>query len=176
MALPYSNQDVSAVLYQNAEKTVTLLDIPTSVSLAQGTAEHPCTNRIYSLHPPQAPYPSIEPKSENARANVLQTKRDPDVDFPEVLLHQALVGIAEYANGDWCLQRKISPLAVQRRSKVSLFGAIETSPSTQEHQCSLLQKQRATCHPLYATETYLEVRASSNLGHADSKMLNSGES
>lgn len=110
----------SAILCQNTEKTVSLLDLPVSITLAQGTLELPCTNQIYSSSPLQESYPSTEPKSERARTNVLQTKGDTDLDFPETLLRQALVDVTQRIRGDWCLQRKISPFALDRQSKVPL--------------------------------------------------------
>ncbi|KAK4691364.1 N(6)-adenine-specific DNA methyltransferase, partial [Lecanoromycetidae sp. Uapishka_2] len=107
----------SAILYQNADKAVTLLDIPRSISLAQGTAEHPSSHQIYASQPLQAPYPSTEPKSDKARENVLRTRGHPNVDFPELMLRQALSHIAEHFDGDWCLQRKTLPSSLERQNK-----------------------------------------------------------
>ena len=109
----------TAILYQNADKTVTLLDIPKSVSLAQGTQKNPSSTQIYASQPLMEPYPTTEPKSEKAKANVLRTRStcDPDVNFPDTLLYRALEEIAEHWEGQWCLNRKVSLFATGRQSK-----------------------------------------------------------
>lgn len=120
-----TNSAFSAILYQNTNKTVTLLDIPKSISLAQSTPEHPANDQqIYSSQPLQAPYPSTEPRSQRAKANVLRSKAPSDTNelgFSETCLRQALVEIAENGEGRWCLERKISPFAVERQSDVRNF-------------------------------------------------------
>ena len=109
------------ILYQNPTKTLTLFDIPTSIAQAQGTIDHPCNDHIYASPPLQAPYPSTEPKTEKAKANVLRTKppSDPDADSLEALLLQGLTEVAEHwhLGDDWCLPRKVSPLISERQSK-----------------------------------------------------------
>lgn len=97
----------SAVLYQNAEKTITLLDLPLSISQAQGIISHPCNDKIFSVPALQRPHPSTEPKSAKAKENVLHMKppSDPDVQFPERLLYEALEKVAAHYKGEWCLGR-----------------------------------------------------------------------
>ena len=111
----------SPILYQNPAKTLTLYDIPTSIAHAQGTIDHPCNDQIYASPPLQAPYPSTEPKTAKARANVLQTKPccDADTDALEALLRQGLGEVAEHwrSGHDWCRPRKMSPLISERRSR-----------------------------------------------------------
>ena len=112
---------LTPILYQNSTKTLTLLDIPTSIAHAQGSTECPCTDQIYASPPPQEPYPSTEPKTEKAKANVLRMKTlsDADAEFPEALLQQGLREVAKNwpAEVDWCLPRKISTLRSDRQSK-----------------------------------------------------------
>lgn len=109
------------ILYQNPSKTLTLLDIPTSIAYAQGTIDHPCNDQIYASPPLQTPYPSTEPKTEKAKANVLRTKTpsDANLEFPEALLQQGLREVAEHwpLENDWCLPRKMSPFVPERQSK-----------------------------------------------------------
>ena len=111
----------SPILYQNPIKTLTLYDIPTSIAYAQGTIDHPCNDQIYASPPLQAPYPSTEPKTAKAKANVLRTKpcSDADADALEALLSQGLREVAEHwrPSDDWCLPRKVSPLVSERRSR-----------------------------------------------------------
>lgn len=109
------------ILYQNPTKTLTLIDIPTSIAHAQGTNDHPCNDQIYASPPLQVPYPSTEPKSEKAKANVLRANSSRDADAPslEALLRQGLREVADHwhPGNDWCLPRKVSPLVPERQSK-----------------------------------------------------------
>ena len=109
----------SSILYQNDKLTVVLLDLPRSISLAQGTLDYPCPGQIYSSPPPEAPYPSTEPMSGKAKANVLRTKVpiDSNLEFPRTLLYQALEEIGHHLEGPWCLMRKISPSVTAGGSK-----------------------------------------------------------
>lgn len=114
----------TAILYQNLSKTVTLLDIPQSISLSQGTLMHPNQSlKIISTPPLQNPFPSLEPKSEAARAKVIRTI-GPNIEtgFPSSLLHEALEEIKETfkVKGDWCLPRQLPKRLVesaQRQAK-----------------------------------------------------------
>ena len=109
------------ILYQNPSKTLTLLDIPTSIAQAQGTIDHPCNDHIYASPPLQMPYPSTEPKSEKAKLNLLRTKQtsDADVEFPQALLQQGLRDVPEHwgSGRDWCLPRRVLPFIPNRKSK-----------------------------------------------------------
>ena len=102
----------TAILYQNPSKTVTLLDIPQSISLSQGTLMHPNQSlKIFSTPPLQTPFPSLEPKSEAARAKVIRAMGpNIEIGFPSSLLHEALEEIKENfrVKGDWCLPRHLS--------------------------------------------------------------------
>lgn len=104
-----SSTTKSAILYQNPTKTITLFDIPFSISLAQGTNEHPSNAQIYSSPALPTPFLSTEPKSEKAKANVLRMKGGTDAGFPEELLFEALKEIKSERKGTWCLQRDIRP-------------------------------------------------------------------
>ncbi|MCJ1252306.1 hypothetical protein MMC24_000111 [Lignoscripta atroalba] len=109
----------SAILYQNPAKTVTLIDIPTSISLAQRTSsDEPC-DVLLSSAPRQDPYESTEPKSESARANVLaRMGSDTSNDHVyETVIANGLQEISSNYKGNWCLPRKLSPIPPVRRSK-----------------------------------------------------------
>lgn len=98
----------TAILYQNPAKTVTLIDIPKSISLAQGTIGSSSSQELYSLPPLQSPYVSVEPKSEAARAKVQTTMGFSDQEFPTAALLDALRQIGDNYLGDWCLPRQVS--------------------------------------------------------------------
>ena len=109
----------SAILYQNVDSTIVLLDIPRSISLAQGALDYACTSQIYSSPPLEAPYPSTEPKSAKAKANILRTRVtiDSDLEFPTTLLYHALEEVGHHWQGRWCLMRKISPFVTAGQNK-----------------------------------------------------------
>ena len=117
------NGSPSAILYQNVDSTIVLLDVPRSISLAQGTLDYACTGQIYSSPPLEAPYPSTEPKSGKAKAKILRTKVpvDSDLEFPLPLLYQALEEIDSHWRGGWCLMRKVSPFITAGRGKKRKF-------------------------------------------------------
>lgn len=106
----------SASLYQSLSKAVTLLDIPLSISLAQGTPSHPHRDRIFSSEPPQHPYPSTEPKSEKARDNVMRAMvENAGLAFPAKVLNEALEEIrANYPGDEWCLPRQVLEKSQER--------------------------------------------------------------
>lgn len=111
-AVPVLQLPQTAILYQNPSKTVTLFDIPQSISISQGNLMHPnhCL-KIYSTPPLQAPFPSLEPKSEAARAKVIRAMGlNIEIGFPSSLLYEALEEIKENhkLSGDWCLPRCLS--------------------------------------------------------------------
>ncbi len=109
----------SAILWQNATRTVTLLDIPLSISIGQGTPSCPCTHQIYSSPALQTPYPSTEPKNDRAKANVLRMRpyNSNDVDFPATLLYEAHGQIAKIWDRTWCIERQVSPFIEDRRGQ-----------------------------------------------------------
>lgn len=111
----------TAILYQNPSKTVTLLDIPQSISLSQGTLIHPNQSlKIISTPPLQNPFPSLEPKSEAARAKVIRAMGpNIEIGFPSSLLHEALEHITENfkVKGDWCLPRHLPERLVESAQK-----------------------------------------------------------
>ncbi|KNG88374.1 hypothetical protein ANOM_003332 [Aspergillus nomiae NRRL 13137] len=117
----------SSILYQNSQNTVFLLDIPTSIALAQDfppiqqeppsesseliSKRHVCARHLLSSTPLRDPYPgSTEPKTDTARAKVLQripvSERE-NHDTISPLVREALHEIREGLRGDeWCLERR----------------------------------------------------------------------
>ena len=103
----------TAILYQNHSRTVILIDIPTSIALAQTAAGCPSFDALLSCEPVRQPYPFTEPKSEAARAKVLQ-RTDLDTQALHSCLRKpiqdALLEIRTAHKGDWCLPRHLSPI------------------------------------------------------------------
>jgi N6-adenosine-specific RNA methylase IME4 len=89
----------SCILYQNPDSTVILIDIPRSIEFAQGDP----LERLLSSEPIEYPFPSVEPKSEKARANLGEVAL-------QVLLLQkhiqlSLDQLKSEWSGEWCLPR-----------------------------------------------------------------------
>ncbi len=98
-----------SVLYQNEDRTVSLIDIPCSISEAQGTAHNPCVDLLYSSPPLEEPYPSIEPRSQKAKEEVvarLPRAGSSDPPFPQALLLEGLAKIRAEYRFEFCSKRK----------------------------------------------------------------------
>jgi len=94
----------SSILWQNDEQTVTLLDIPRSIELAQGF-DNLHERKILSSEPLERPYASTEPKSAKALAAVKERGID------DLILQRTLeLALQEASKGGpekWCLPRAI---------------------------------------------------------------------
>ncbi|MCJ1396449.1 hypothetical protein MMC18_009339 [Xylographa bjoerkii] len=117
----------TAILYQNEQKTITLIDIPLSISLAQVLPGQSLHRILLSTAPPKEPYLPTEPKSDAARARVM-SKRGPAEDAYDYtgLIHKGLQEIRESHKADWCLSRKVRPVAPSP-SRKRRFEDLDTS-------------------------------------------------
>lgn len=105
---PPNSNGKTCILWQNEDHTVTLLDIPRSLELAQ-QFEHLSERKLWSSLPLEKPYPSLEPKSRKALAAL----KRPDIN--DLILHRVLTLALEetkeeIGNNDdgaqaWCLPR-----------------------------------------------------------------------
>ena len=96
----------SPILWQNTAQTVALLDIPRSISAAQGSIQHPCHGLLLSSKPLDVPFPIQEPKTAAARANLEANTVDAALaGVYHALLDDALGQIRENHEGEWCLPR-----------------------------------------------------------------------
>jgi N6-adenosine-specific RNA methylase IME4 len=97
----------SCILYQNPDSTVILIDIPHSIEVAQGAV----SQRLLSSKPIEEPYPSIEPKSEKARANLGA------ISIEELLLHKHIQLSLDHLRGEWkgewCLPRQVKSVEAE---------------------------------------------------------------
>ena len=98
----------TSLLYANSDSTVLLIDIPTSLSLAQGLSDQRNTHRLYSSTALEEPHPSTEPKSEAAKANVLRMLGPVSSNVDEDATMQGLERIRVTHTGLWCYPREIS--------------------------------------------------------------------
>lgn len=114
-----NSKEKTCILWQNEDHTVTLLDVPCSIELAQ-QFEHGGERKLWSSPPLEQPYPSVEPKSEKAIAalkskGVISPLQYPDTDIKDLILYRVLALALEEArealgnNVDgpqaWCLPR-----------------------------------------------------------------------
>ena len=109
-----------SILYQNKARTVTLIDIPLSISLSQGTPDHPSTDLLYSASPLEKPHPSLEPRSIKAKQRVQERLSDPTLtlpSFPSDWLSQGLAEIRAERPQAFCLERRIDRLLPTRHKE-----------------------------------------------------------
>ncbi|KAI5362907.1 putative DNA methylase, N-6 adenine-specific, S-adenosyl-L-methionine-dependent methyltransferase [Septoria linicola] len=96
------------ILWQNKDKTVTLIDIPRSIAAAQGTAEKSCTDALLSSEPLQDPFPSTDPKSADGKGRLTgNAAHDVLHEKYQRLLGQALVEARAFHHAEWCLKRTV---------------------------------------------------------------------
>jgi N6-adenosine-specific RNA methylase IME4 len=146
----------SSILYQNLTATIILIDIPRSIELAQAVNHR----KLLSSRPLDIPFPSLEPRSEQARQNL------PQIPLQELLVQKhvefALQEVKKAWKTAWCLSRiwkdiheagdgirvgSESPTAVKRKSD-------RTSPVhvPEKEQHNLRSDQEPPLLALWTTE------------------------
>lgn len=121
------NQQPTSILYENSSQTVFLIDIPTSITLAQDLSPTQCQHpnppptaekerkprkqkHILSTPPLKAPYPSPpEPKTQKARERVLErvpaAEREYHAEVIVPLVERGLAEIWGWFWQEWCFER-----------------------------------------------------------------------
>ncbi|MCJ1311809.1 Methyltransferase-like protein 4 [Agyrium rufum] len=123
-----------SILYQNADHTVTLIDIPQSIAEAQVLTGEPLYN-LLSSEPIREPYRSIEPKSEKAKANVLARQGPSDYERYKQVISRGLEQISTAHRGPWCVKRSSVDEDKHVRRRKRKFGAEEQdAPSQVNHE------------------------------------------
>ena len=115
-------QTSSPVLYSSPDSSSVVVDIPTSISLAQHLQPPPQHYPLISSSPaPTVPYQSTEPKTERAKANVLARNGGQEHGVThERWLREAWDQLRrEKQNGVWCLSRNVKVEVNSRRRKRS---------------------------------------------------------
>ncbi|MCJ1417789.1 hypothetical protein MMC32_004134 [Xylographa parallela] len=133
----------TAILYQNEQKTVTLMDIPISISLAQILPGQSCDRILLSTPPLEDPYPSTEPKSCAARARVL-SRMGPTEDAYDYtdFIRKGLQEIRDSHKASWCLPRNVRPMVRstgKKRRVEDLEASIDDAMPVQEPHLSVLE-------------------------------------
>jgi N6-adenosine-specific RNA methylase IME4 len=101
-----SNAPRPSILFQNTDRTITLIDIPTSIAVAQGRLD-----TLLSTSPLEAPIEASEdyrPKSKKAKTKKAHKVSDgaQHAEY-KALIEQALAEIRTHITGDWCTPRKL---------------------------------------------------------------------
>ncbi|KAL1607748.1 hypothetical protein SLS60_002684 [Paraconiothyrium brasiliense] len=92
----------TSILFQNADRDVTLIDIPTSIAIAQGRSD-----TLLSTAPLEVPYQlHEEPKTSQAKKNHSSHLTDLHIEYRSAI-HAALAEIRSHISGPWCLPRKL---------------------------------------------------------------------
>jgi N6-adenosine-specific RNA methylase IME4 len=89
----------SAILYQSVDREITLIDIPTSIALAQDRL-----GTLLSTAPLQEPITSKEEYQPKAGKNPAIDIAQHEIYKP--LIEQALLDIKAHVSGDWCAPRQ----------------------------------------------------------------------
>lgn len=101
-----ANAKPSSILWQSEDGQITLIDIPHSISSAQGTCDRPCHDLLSSTPAQTKPYQTNEPKSAAARSKLAGNTVDAESHqaYAE-LLNDALSRVRAVHDGAWCLPR-----------------------------------------------------------------------
>ena len=141
------NSITSEILYQNEAEDITIIDLPTSIELAQTLPKQTRTTyALYSSEPLQEPHRSIEPKSVSAKANLLSRMgQDRNSEFElksSLTLQKNLNEIRQSYQGDWYLPRQLSPSTVQKHSKKRKFDSVDVVVQQEPELLELQQWER----------------------------------
>jgi N6-adenosine-specific RNA methylase IME4 len=109
----------SSILYQNADRTITLVDIPTSIATAQGR-----TDTLLSTSPLEAPIEpqdDFQPRSQKAKAaKAHESLSGTHHGEYRALIEQALDKIRMHVSGEWCAPRKSLHLKPQHEHSMEI--------------------------------------------------------
>lgn len=112
---------LSPVLWQSEDHRVSLIDVPRSISLVQGTCDQPCHDLLSSSQPQTEPYKTNEPKSAAARSKLVGNTVDAEAhEIYAGLLNHALAWVRAVHTGPWCLPRPFLETSTKLNSKRKL--------------------------------------------------------
>jgi N6-adenosine-specific RNA methylase IME4 len=113
--------DQNPILWQSENRNVLLIDIPRSISFAQGTNERTHQDILLSTKPLEGPYPTNEPKSAAARAKLVNNTVDVGLhEEYATLFAEALARTKATHNGPWCLPRPFVEVTASKGKKRKL--------------------------------------------------------
>jgi N6-adenosine-specific RNA methylase IME4 len=127
----------SPILWENEDRTVVLIDIPRSISAAQGNDDFLCSDSLLSTEPAQQPFVTNEPRTAASKARLAGNTTDVVVHSEyQSLLQAALRVVKDSYQGDWCLSRPFvttstNELGIKRKRRKEDTVA-DDSPTKQE--------------------------------------------
>jgi N6-adenosine-specific RNA methylase IME4 len=128
-----TNEKQHPVLWQSEDSQITLIDIPRSISSAQGTHDQPCHDLLSSTQPQAEPYQTNEPKSAAARLKLVGNTVDAELhSIYAELLNDALGKVRVVHDGAWCLPRRFIERPTNPGSKRKLDVRDMDDPSRLE--------------------------------------------
>nr|POE72268.1 methyltransferase-like protein 4 [Quercus suber] len=134
-----SSRDVmaSGILWQDVLQTLTLVDIPRSIAVAQGAPLE--TWNLHSREPAQHPYTSNEPKSDAGRTALATNSAEQVLHLEyQAILQSALHELRERYHEHWC-QPRVFVAQHPRESKKRRLRH-ENSPAPNEHEVALPER------------------------------------
>lgn len=107
----------SPILWQNADQSITSIDVPDSIAAAQ-SSDSTISSHLLSSTPIQSPFPTNEPKSESAKAKIAENTVDARLDAEyQHLLKRAIDLVQAVYDGEWCLPRPFIELRSQQSKR-----------------------------------------------------------
>jgi N6-adenosine-specific RNA methylase IME4 len=146
-----ANATGSPIIWQSDEGRITLIDVPGSISSAQGVREQPCHDLLLSTQAQVEPYKTNEPKSAAARSKLLSNTVDAESHqaYAE-LLQNAVSTIRAAYDGDWCHPRLFVETRKENGPKRKLAGRDEDDLATPGHSAST---HRSICPTVEDSDT-----------------------
>jgi N6-adenosine-specific RNA methylase IME4 len=132
-----ANATWNSIIWQSGEENITLIDIPSSISLAQGTSEQPCHDLLLSTRAQVETYKTNEPKSAVARSRL--SGNTVDAESHQVyaeLLEDAVSAIKAAYDGLWCQPRLFVETCTENGTKRKLGGRDEDDLTEPGHGTS----------------------------------------
>jgi len=134
---------MSSILYNDKAHMVFLVDVPHSIASAQ------CLESLLSRKPLEIPYATPEPRSEAAKAKLLEGLNDDELHYHAAMqedISKALQNIKKHYSGPWCLLRSFTaestditlPQSDHKASHVSHVQAVASSHKVRLDQSTIL--------------------------------------
>ena len=137
MSVSISLNIMQSILYQNAECSITLVDIPTSIAAAQGAWYCRATDILLSSEPLEEPFPSHDPKTPTAAAKITKNTVDEELHLIyKSIIEKALAEIRQNVHGTWCLTRKLMQQTLPNSKERSASNASNIDSENAEAKLS----------------------------------------
>lgn len=127
----------SAIIWQNADRTVTIIDIPHSISCAQTLGNRPHPGSLLSIPPLEKPYVTREPKNASKQAKLAGNTVEPRLHaIYASAIENAFASISTTHNDQWCFRRPFVTQPPPRSKKRKLSSEREEPASSDAAQAA----------------------------------------